>query len=71
MQVAQQAMLDWEDRDTVVFTVEKGNECKVDSVLSLAIKGAFKAVSAATTGGVSAVATGLGFVVGELAAGAC
>ncbi|THV46283.1 hypothetical protein BGAL_0398g00050 [Botrytis galanthina] len=71
VQVAQQAMLDWEDRDTVVFTMEKGNECKVDSVLSLAIKGAFKAVSAATTGGVSAVATGLGFVVGELAAGAC
>ncbi|KAF5868169.1 uncharacterized protein Bfra_007365 [Botrytis fragariae] len=71
VQVAEQAMLDWEDRDTVVFTVEKGNECKVDSVLSLAIKGAFKAVSAATTGGVSAVANGLGLVVGELAAGAC
>ncbi|TGO54626.1 hypothetical protein BCON_0104g00230 [Botryotinia convoluta] len=71
VQVAEHAMLDWEDRDTVVFTVEKGNECKADSVLSLAIKGAFKAVSAATTGGVSAVANGLGFVVGELAAGAC
>ncbi|TEY70263.1 hypothetical protein BOTCAL_0108g00180 [Botryotinia calthae] len=71
VQVAEQAMLDWEDRDTVVFTVEKGNECKVDSVLSIAIKAAFKAASTVTTGGVSAVANGLGTVVGELASGAC
>ncbi|KAF7888002.1 uncharacterized protein EAF01_011156 [Botrytis porri] len=55
VQVAQQAMLDWEDRDTVVFTVEKGNDCKVDSVLSMAIKGAFKAVSTVTTGADGAV----------------
>lgn len=64
-------MLDWEDRDTVVFTMEKENECKVDSILSIAIKAAFKAASTVTTGGVSAVANGLGNVVGELAWGAC
>lgn len=71
MQVAEQAMLEWEDRDTVVFAVEKGNEWKVDSELSIAIKAAFKDASTVTTSGISVVANGLGNVVGELAWGAC
>ncbi|KAK6603960.1 hypothetical protein H4I95_05863 [Botrytis cinerea] len=71
VQVAEQAMLEWEDRDTVVFAVEKGNEWKVDSEFSIAIKAAFKDASTVTTSGISAVANGLGNVVGELAWGAC
>ncbi|KAM0166779.1 hypothetical protein ACHAQE_000985 [Botrytis cinerea] len=72
VQVAEQAMLEWEDRDTVVFAVEKVNEWKVDSELNIAIKAAFKDASTVTTSGIiSAVANGLGNVVGELAWGAC
>ncbi|KAM3064994.1 hypothetical protein ACMFMG_001202 [Clarireedia jacksonii] len=71
VQVAAQATLDWEDRDTVVFTVKKGNECKSENALSIAIKAAFTAASAATTGGVSAAAAGLGIVIGDSAMSAC
>jgi len=71
VQVADQAVLDWEDRDVVVFEVTKGSECKAESALSIAIKAAFSAVSAATTGGTSAAAAGLGIVVGSSAMGAC
>ncbi|KAH8649741.1 hypothetical protein BGZ60DRAFT_498991 [Tricladium varicosporioides] len=71
VQVAQQAMLDWEDRDVVVFEVKKGNECKDEGLLGIAIKAAFSAVSAATTGGVSAAAAGLGVIVGDSVTGSC
>lgn len=71
VQVADQAMLDWEDRDVVVFTVKKGDECKTESALSIAIKAAFTAVSAATTGGYSAAAAGLGIIIGDSAMSAC
>ncbi|KAH6678563.1 hypothetical protein B0J14DRAFT_688614 [Halenospora varia] len=73
VQIADQAVLSWDDRDSVVAKVVNKNAkgCSTDKASSLALKAVFSAVSAVATGGYSALATGLGAVAGEVDAGFC
>ncbi|CAG8976732.1 hypothetical protein HYALB_00012530 [Hymenoscyphus albidus] len=70
IQVADQQVLDWDDRDTVVIKVYSGKDCRKDSVGVKNILGAILSAGAAvSSGGFSAVAGGLGAIMGITAGG--
>jgi hypothetical protein len=73
VQTAEQAVLDWDDRDTVIINVKhtSSKNCFAEKTIATLFKAAFSAAAAVATGGASAAAAGLGVIVGKGVEASC